>query len=192
VPDALMKSMRATVAATPRLGQRVYIAANAVVVGDVTLADDVSVWHGVVARGDIHWIRIGARTNLQDGVLIHVERSLFPTELGADVSVGHGAVLHGCSVGDGALIGMGARVLNNAQVGAGAIVAAGAVVLEGFTVPPGHLAAGVPAVIKRELLDHETARALQAARGYLMYKTRELAVSSNRLYHQRFEEGCSR
>jgi carbonic anhydrase/acetyltransferase-like protein (isoleucine patch superfamily) len=163
-----------------------------VVVGDVTLADDVSVWHGVVVRGDIHRVRVGARTNLQDGVLIHVERALYPTELGADVSVGHGAVLHGCRVDDGALIGMGARVLNDARIGAGAIVAAGAVVREGFEVPPAHLVAGVPAAVKRRLEDHEVARALRTARGYLVYKTRALVASAVRLYHHRSEEGCSR
>jgi carbonic anhydrase/acetyltransferase-like protein (isoleucine patch superfamily) len=134
-------------------------------------------------------VSVGARTNLQDGVLVHVERALYPTVLGADVSVGHGAVLHGCSVGDGALIGMGARVLNDARIGAGAIVAAGAVVREGFEVPPSHLVAGVPATVKRRLEDHEVARVLRTARGYLMYKSRALAAGGVRLYHRRFEGG---
>lgn len=161
-------------------------------IGDVYLGDDVSIWHGVVVRGDIHWIRIGARSNLQDHAVVHVERGLYPTELGVDVSVGHGAVLHGCRVGDRVLIGMGATVLNNARIGAGAIVAAGAVVREGFEVPPGVLVAGVPATIKRALEPEEQERALQTARRYLCYKSRALAERAKRLYHRRLGEDCSR
>lgn len=159
----------------PRFGHRVFVAANAVVVGDVTLGDDTSVWYGVVLRGDIHWIRVGARSNLQDGVVVHVENNLYPTLLEDEVSVGHGALLHGCTVRRGALIGMGAKVLNAAEIGVGAIVAAGAVVREGFSVPPGTLAAGVPAVVKRALTAEEIERARRTAVNYLEYKNRALA-----------------
>jgi carbonic anhydrase/acetyltransferase-like protein (isoleucine patch superfamily) len=155
---------------TPVFGRRVFLASTAVVVGEVELGDDVSLWYNVVVRGDIHWIRIGARSNLQDGVIIHVERGLYPTLLEEDVSVGHGAMLHGCTVGAGSLIGMGAMVLNDAVIGEGSLVAAGAVVREGFKVPPRSLVAGVPAVVKRPLSDAEADRARRTAANYVNYK----------------------
>lgn len=155
---------------TPVFGRRVFLASNAVVVGEVSLGDDVSVWYNVVIRGDIHWIRIGARSNLQDGVIVHVERGLYPTLLEEEVSVGHGAMLHGCTIGAGSLIGMGAMVLNQAVIGEGSLVAAGAVIREGFKVPPRSLVAGVPAVVKRELTDAEADRARRTATNYVNYK----------------------
>lgn len=155
---------------TPVFGRRVFLATNAVVVGEVFLGDDVSVWYNVMIRGDIHFIRIGARSNLQDGVIVHVERGLYPTVLEEEVSVGHGAMLHGCTVGAGCLIGMGAMVLNQAVIGEGSLVAAGAVVREGFKVPPRSLVAGVPAVVKRPLTDAEADRARLTAANYVNYK----------------------
>jgi carbonic anhydrase/acetyltransferase-like protein (isoleucine patch superfamily) len=155
---------------SPSFGERVFLAANATVVGDVTLGDDVSVWYNVVIRGDIHWIRIGDRSNLQDGVIVHVERGLYPTVLDDEVSVGHGAMLHGCTIGAGTLIGMGAIVLNQAVIGEGSLVAAGAVVREGFVAPPRSLVVGVPAVIKRRLTDSEADRAGETASRYIAYK----------------------
>lgn len=154
----------------PQLGRGVFIAPGAVVVGEVAIGDDSSLWYNVVVRGDIHWIRIGARSNLQDGVIVHVERDLYPTVLEDEVSVGHGAVLHGCTIGAGSLIGMGAMVLNDAVVGEGSLVAAGAVVREGFKVPPRSLVAGVPAVVKRPLTDAEAERARRTAANYVEYK----------------------
>ena len=176
---------------TPIFGRRVFLAANAVVVGDVTLGDDVSVWYNVVIRGDIHWIRIGARSNLQDGVIIHVERGLYPTLLEEEVSVGHGAMLHGCTVGSGSLIGMGAMVLNNAVIGEGSLVAAGAVVREGFKVPPRSLVAGVPAVVKRRLTDAEADRARGTASNYIEYKDNYLEQGLGRPPTGSEEEGDS-
>jgi carbonic anhydrase/acetyltransferase-like protein (isoleucine patch superfamily) len=155
---------------TPTFGRRVFLATSAVVVGEVFIGDDVSVWYNVVIRGDIHWIRIGARSNLQDGVIVHVELGLYPTLLEEEVSVGHGAMLHGCTVGAGSLIGMGAMVLNQAVIGEGSLVAAGAVVREGFKVPPRSLVAGVPAVVKRPLSDAEAERARRTATNYVNYK----------------------
>jgi len=155
---------------SPIFGRRVFLASTAVVVGEVFLGDDVSVWYNVVIRGDIHWIRIGARSNLQDGAILHVERGLYPTVLEEEVSVGHGAMLHGCTVGAGSLIGMGAMVLNQAVIGEGSLVAAGAVVREGFEVPPRSLVAGVPAVVKRQLTDAEADRARRTAANYVKYK----------------------
>jgi len=155
---------------TPVFGQRVFVATNAVVVGEVSLGDDVSIWYNVVVRGDIHWIRIGDRSNLQDGVIVHVERGLYPTLLEEEVSVGHGAMLHGCTIGAGSLIGMGAVVLNEAVIGERSLVAAGAVVREGFQAPPRSLIAGVPAVVKRPLTDDEADRASRTAFNYIDYK----------------------
>lgn len=155
---------------TPSFGRRVFVAANAVVVGEVVVGDDVSLWYNVVVRGDIHWIRIGDRSNLQDGVIVHVERGLYPTLLEEEVSVGHGALLHGCTIGAGSLIGMGAVVLNQAVIGEGSLVAAGAVVREGFIAPPRSLVAGVPAVVKRQLTDEEADRARRTAFNYIDYK----------------------
>jgi carbonic anhydrase/acetyltransferase-like protein (isoleucine patch superfamily) len=135
----------------PRFGERVFVAESAVLVGDVELADDVSIWFGAILRADLHVIRVGARTNIQDGVIIHVDETDFPTIIGADVTVGHAAVLHGCRVEDGALVGMNATVLNGAVIGQGAVVAAGALVPPGMAVPPGFLVAGVPAKVRGQL-----------------------------------------
>jgi carbonic anhydrase/acetyltransferase-like protein (isoleucine patch superfamily) len=129
-----------------------FVAPGAVLVGDVTLGDRVSVWYGCVLRGDIEPITIGPRTNVQDLTVVHVDLD-FPTIVGADVTIGHRAVIHGCVIEDGALIGMGAVVLSGARVGAGALVAAGAVVKERFVVPPRTLVAGVPGKIVGELDD---------------------------------------
>ncbi len=163
---------------TPRFGRRVFVAENALVLGDVVLEDDVSLWYNVVVRGDIHWVRIGARSNLQDGVIVHVENGEWPTVLGEEVSVGHGAVLHGCTIGPRCLVGMGAVVMNGAVIGEGSIVAAGAVVREGFKAPPRSLLAGVPAQVKREVTDEELERIRRTARRYLEYKSRYLAGSA--------------
>jgi carbonic anhydrase/acetyltransferase-like protein (isoleucine patch superfamily) len=139
----------------PRLGERVFVAPGAVVVGEVELGDDVSVWFGAVVRGDVNWIRIGAATNLQDGAIVHVTHGTHPTVVGEGVVVGHAAVLHGCTVEDGALVGIGARVLDGAVVEAEAQVGAGAVVAPGTRVPAGHLALGVPARVARPLSAEE-------------------------------------
>lgn len=160
----------------PKIGARVFLAPSALVLGEVVLGDDVSVWFNVVVRADIHWIRVGARSNLQDGVVIHVENQKCPTLLEEEVSVGHGAMLHGCTVRSGALVGMGARILNDAVIGEGSLVAAGAVVREGFEAPPRSLVVGVPAVVKRPLFDDEYDRARGTAFNYVKYKDRYLAA----------------
>lgn len=139
----------------PTLGERVFLAPGAVVVGDVELGDDVSIWFGAVVRGDVNRIRIGAGTNVQDGTIVHVTHDTHPTVIGAGVVVGHAVVLHGCTVEDGALIGIGARVLDGAVVEAGAQVGAGAVVAPGMRVPAGYLVLGVPARVKRPLTASE-------------------------------------
>lgn len=156
----------------PDLGARVFLAPNATVLGEVFLGDDVSVWFNVVLRADIHWIRVGARSNLQDGVIVHVENQQCPTLLEDEVSIGHGAILHGCTIGSGSLVGMGAKILNDAVIGEGSLVAAGAVVREGFKAPPRSLVVGVPAVVKRALTDNEYNRARGTAKNYVRYKER--------------------
>jgi carbonic anhydrase/acetyltransferase-like protein (isoleucine patch superfamily) len=136
--------------ASPSIGEGVYLAPTAVLIGDVRLGDRANVWFGAVLRGDISHIEIGEETSVQDNVVIHCAADL-PTRVGARVTVGHGALLEGCVVEDDSLIGMGAVVLQRAHVASGAMVAAGAVVSERQQIPAGVLAAGVPAQVKKEL-----------------------------------------
>ena len=129
-----------------------FVAPGATVVGEVSLGAEASVWYGCVLRGDLEPIRVGARTNVQDLTLVHVDRGM-GTTVGADVTIGHRCVIHGCTIGDGATIGMGAVLLSGSRIGNGALVAAGAVVREGFEVPDGAIAAGVPAVVRGRVSD---------------------------------------
>lgn len=139
---------------SPAIAGSAWVAPNATVIGRVSVADDASVFYGAVLRGDTDAITLGAGSNLQDNVVVHCDVGV-PTTIGAGVSVGHAAVLHGCTVEDDCLIGMSATVLNHAVIGAGSLVAAGAVVLEGTVIPPGSLVAGVPAKVRRQLGDEE-------------------------------------
>lgn len=154
---------------TPRIHPTAVVVDGAVVVGQVEIGPEASVWFGCVVRGDINHISIGARTNLQDGVLVHTDRGLNPTIIAEEVSVGHRVILHGCTVGRGALIGMGAVLLSGSEVGEGAIVGAGALVPEGMTVPSGMLGLGVPARVHRAVTDEERARCGRTVRNYLDY-----------------------
>lgn len=141
---------------TPSTGAARFVAPDAVLAGDVELGEDVTVWYGVVARAELAPVRIGARTNVQDGSVLHADPG-FDCTIGEDVTIGHRVVVHGCTIEDGALIGMGAVVLNGAVVGAGSLVAAGAVVREGQQIPPNSLVAGVPGRVVRDLgEDRET------------------------------------
>ncbi|MGQ9495525.1 MAG: gamma carbonic anhydrase family protein [Thermoanaerobaculaceae bacterium] len=158
----------------PTFGKRVFLASTAVVVGDVELGDDVNVWYGAVIRGDLAKVQVGIRTNIQDNVVVHVDSDA-PTIVGADVTVGHGAILHGCRVEDGVLIGMHATVLTGAVVGRGALVAAGALVPPGMEVPPGMLVAGVPARVVRSVREEEARQIEAGLRHYLELKSRYLA-----------------
>lgn len=150
----------------PRVSAAAWIAPGAVIVGAVTIGERSSVYYSSVLRGDCHRITIGARTNLQDGVVVHVDDD-FPTIVGDDVSVGHRAVLHGCHIGDGALVGMSATVMTGAVVGAGAMIAAGALVPPSKVIPPGVLAAGVPAKVVRDLTPDEKSHLVHNAAHYL-------------------------
>ena len=143
-----------------------FIAPDAAVIGDVELGEESSVWFGAVLRGDNEPIRIGARSNIQDGSVIHTDPS-FPTTVGADVTVGHRVILHGCTVEDGCTVGMGAILLNGSHVGAHSLVAAGALLPEGRSYPPGSLIMGVPGRQVRMLSDEERAEVAQGADIYV-------------------------
>jgi len=151
---------------TPTVSESAWVAPNATVIGRVRLGESSSVFYGAVLRADVDTIKIGAGSNLQDNVVVHCDSGI-PTTVGAGVSVGHSAVLHGCTVEDDCLIGMSATVLNGAVIGAGSLVAAGAVVLEGAVIPPGSLVAGVPAKVRRELTEDELAKVKHNAAHYV-------------------------
>ncbi len=140
----------------PDLHPECWVAPNASVIGQVTLAARASVWYGAILRAEAEPIEIGFGANIQDGVTIHVD-SEFPVRVGAGVSVGHNAVLHGCEVEDNALIGMGAVILNGAHIGHGSLIGAGALVPQGAVIPPRSLVTGVPGVVRRDLSDAEIA-----------------------------------
>lgn len=142
----------------PRLGAHVYVADSAAVVGDVTLGDGASIWYGASLRGDVHWIEVGPGSNVQDNATVHVSRGTHPCRLGAGVTVGHNAVVHGCTVEDDVLIGMAAVVLDGAVIGAGSLVGAGALVTGGTLVPPRSLVLGSPAHVVRPLTEAEVER----------------------------------
>ena len=145
----------------PTVDPSAFVDTSAQIIGDVHLGPESSVWMNVVVRGDVNAIRVGARTNIQDLTLVHVMRDTHPAILGDDVTVGHSAVVHGCTIEDGCLIGMNATVLTGAVVGRDSLVAAGSVVLEGATIPPRSLVAGIPGKVRRGLTGEE----VEAMRG---------------------------
>lgn len=165
--------VRAIGDAAPEIHPSVHLAENAVVVGDVTLEEDVSVWYGAVLRGDAGAIRVGRGSNLQDNVTVHCAMDM-PTVLGENVVVGHGAILHSCTVGSGCLIGMGAVLLDGCVIGAGAAVGAGAVVPPGKEVPPRSVVMGVPGKVVREVSEEEARAALENAAHYVRLAQEEL------------------
>jgi carbonic anhydrase/acetyltransferase-like protein (isoleucine patch superfamily) len=156
----------------PRLHASVFVAENAVVVGDVEVGEGSSIWFGTVVRGDVNHVRIGARTNLQDLTVVHVTTATHPTVIGDDVTVGHRAVLHGCTILDRCLVGIGAIVMDGAVVGPDAMVGAGALVAPGTVVPPGTLVLGSPARPRRELTPEERAFLRTSAERYAGYAAR--------------------
>jgi carbonic anhydrase/acetyltransferase-like protein (isoleucine patch superfamily) len=151
----------------PRIGRDVFVASNATLVGDVALGDESSIWFSAVLRGDVGSIRVGARTNVQDLVCIHVTENLANTTIGEDVTVGHGCILHGCTIGDGCLIGLGSIVLDLATVGAGSVVAAGSLVPPRMVIPPRSLVRGSPAKVIREVTEAEGRMGIDGATSYL-------------------------
>jgi carbonic anhydrase/acetyltransferase-like protein (isoleucine patch superfamily) len=150
----------------PRIAPDAWVADSAQVIGRVSLEAGASVWYGAVLRGDNEWITIGARSNVQDACVFHTDRG-YPLTLGCDVTVGHQAMLHGCSVGDGTLIGIQAVVLNGARIGRGCLVAAGAVVTEGKEFPDGSLIVGAPAQVLRPLSPEQAERLRSGAAHYV-------------------------
>lgn len=154
----------------PQLDGSVFVDQSAQVIGDVVIGAESSVWMQVVVRGDVHGIRIGARTNLQDGTIVHAMRDTHPTMIGDEVTIGHGAIIHGCTIEDRCLIGMGAIVLNGAVIGSESIVAAGALVTEDQVVPVRSLFLGSPGKVRRSLSDDEVASILDLAERYVGYR----------------------
>jgi carbonic anhydrase/acetyltransferase-like protein (isoleucine patch superfamily) len=160
----------------PTIGEDVFLAPTAVLIGDVRVGDRCNIWFGTVLRGDASHIEIGAGCSIQDTTVIHCATDL-PTVIGADVVIGHGALLEGCTIEDGALVGMGAIVLQHARIGAGAMVAAGAVVSERTEIPAAVLAAGVPARVKKELSGSAAAWTSRAAEHYQEFREQYLRGS---------------
>jgi gamma-carbonic anhydrase len=154
----------------PQIAESAYIDPAAIIIGDVTIGEDSSIWPLTVVRGDVHYIRIGARTNIQDGSILHVMRDEYPLILGDDITIGHAVTLHGCTIANRCLIGMGSIILNGVTIGEGSIVAAGALVLERTNIPPGSLVVGHPAKIKRQLTGIDQASIDEYARRYVTYK----------------------
>jgi len=151
----------------PKIAASAYIDPSAQVIGNVTVGERSSLWPGAVARGDVHSIRIGEESNIQDNSVLHCDAPDFPLEIGHRVTVGHMVMLHGCTVEDECVIGIGAVVLNGARVGKGSVIAAGAVVAEGMQVPPGSMVMGVPGKVKREVTAEEQQRFRENAKHYV-------------------------
>ena len=162
--------LRAYKGSSPRVHGSAFIDESAQVIGDVVIGEESSVWMNAVVRGDVHWIRIGKRSNIQDNVVVHVMNDTHPTTIGDDVTIGHAAVAHGCTIGHRVLIGMGAILLNGATIGDDSIVAAGSLVTEGAVIPPRSLVMGSPGKVKRALSDDEVASIRQYSERYVNYR----------------------
>jgi carbonic anhydrase/acetyltransferase-like protein (isoleucine patch superfamily) len=154
----------------PRFHESVFIAPRADVIGDVTIGKDSGIWFRTVVRGDVNFIRIGERTNIQDGCLLHVTQETFPLVLGDGITVGHGVILHGCHVGSNTLIGIGSILLDGSEISENTIIGAGSLVTEGAKIPSGVLAFGRPAKPYRDLTDDEVEGIRRSAANYLEYK----------------------
>ncbi len=164
---ALIKSVRGF---TPVFGKNIYLAETAAVIGEVTMGDDCSVWFNSVVRGDVHWIRIGNKVNIQDGAIIHCTYQKAPTTIGNNVSIGHNAIVHGCTLEDNVLVGMGAIVMDHVVVEKNSLIAAGSVVLENTRVESGTIYAGVPAKKVKEISpEHFEQINMRIANNYVMY-----------------------
>jgi carbonic anhydrase/acetyltransferase-like protein (isoleucine patch superfamily) len=154
----------------PVVHRTAYVDVSAQVIGDVEIGADSSVWMNAVVRGDVNTIRIGQRSNVQDGTVVHVMHETHPTRIGDDVTIGHAAIVHGCTIGNRVLIGMGATILNGAVIGDDTIVAAGTLVTEGAVIPSRSLVMGSPGKVRRTLSDGDVASILEYAANYVRYK----------------------
>jgi carbonic anhydrase/acetyltransferase-like protein (isoleucine patch superfamily) len=159
----------------PVIGRGVFLAETCAVIGDVVIGDDSSIWYSTVVRGDVMPIRIGARTSIQDGTVVHVTGGRYGTTIGDDCTIGHGALIHACVVEDLCLIGMGAILLDGARIGRGSLVGAGALVTPGTDIPPGSLVIGSPAKVKRPINDKEREQIVYGAVHYVELARRYLA-----------------
>jgi len=139
----------------PQLGRDVYISESANVIGDVTLGDNVNIWFGAVIRGDMNFIRVGSCSNVQDNAVVHVTTAVSPTHIGTGVTVGHGAIIHGCTIEDNCMIGMGATIMDNALIGTCSLVGAGSLIPPNMQIPPKSLVVGVPGKVVRAITDEE-------------------------------------
>tara|TARA_B110000116_G_scaffold22768_1_gene17574 strand:- start:1018 stop:1527 length:510 start_codon:yes stop_codon:yes gene_type:complete len=151
----------------PHLGENVYISETAMVIGDVTLGDEVNIWFGAVLRGDMHYIKIGNRTNIQDNSVVHVTTGVSPTNIGNGVTVGHGAIIHGCTIEDDCLIGMGAIIMDDAVIGTGSLIGAGALIPPNMIISPNSLVVGSPGKVVREVKDVEKEMILERPQEYI-------------------------
>ena len=151
----------------PQLGKNVYVSETAMVIGDVTLGDEVNIWFGAVLRGDMHYIKIGNRTNIQDNSVVHVTTGVSPTNIGNGVTVGHGAIIHGCTIEDDCLIGMGAIIMDDAVIGTGSLIGAGALIPPNMIIPPNSLVVGSPGKVVREVKDVEKEMILERPQEYI-------------------------
>jgi len=165
---------------TPRIPASAFVDDSAQVIGDVEIGEESSVWMCVVIRGDVNWIRIGRRSNVQDGTVVHVMTKTHPTTIGDNVTIGHGAIVNGCTIEDQCLIGKGAILLNGAHVGSGSIVAAGTLLVEGMKVPPRSLVMGSPGKLKRALTESEVVDIQAYADRYVRYRLDYMSTPSSR------------
>jgi len=159
----------------PQIAASVYVDPQAVIIGDVTIGEDSSVWPCAVVRADYHSIQIGARTSIQDGCVLHIEGERYALAVGDGVTVGHGVILHGCTIESDCLIGMGAILLNGSRIGSGSMVAAGTLIPEGMEVPPGSLVMGAPGKVRRAVSEAERARITLSAAHYVGFKNAFMA-----------------
>jgi carbonic anhydrase/acetyltransferase-like protein (isoleucine patch superfamily) len=159
----------------PTIAESVFIEETAVVIGDVVIGEESSIWFRTVVRGDVNYIRIGHRTNVQDLCLLHVTHDTAPLVIGDEVTIGHNVVLHGCTIKDRVLIGMGAIIMDGAVIGEDSVVGAGALVTEGTIVPPKSVILGSPAKVKRPVTDKELAWIRESAQNYIQYASQYMA-----------------
>jgi len=151
----------------PQLGEDVYVSENAMVIGDVILGDEVNIWFGAVLRGDMHYIKIGNRTNIQDNSVVHVTTRVSPTNIGSGVTVGHGAIIHGCTIEDDCLIGMGAILMDDAIIGEGSLIGAGALIPPNMIIPENSLVVGSPGKVIRQIKEVEREMILERPQEYI-------------------------
>ena len=171
--------IRAFQGTLPVIPKSVFVEDTAVVIGDVVIGEDCSLWFHAVVRGDVNYIRIGDRTNVQDLCMLHVTHDTHPLVIGSDVTIGHNVVLHGCTIKDRVLIGMGAIIMDGAVIGEDSVVGAGALVTEGTVVPPRSLILGSPAKVKRPVTDQELAWIKESAQNYIKYARQYLSDPAN-------------